>query len=154
MSTIHSGTRRLGLLLCVVLAACFSTSAAAGHRHRPPHYHHYHHHNDWGWNLGLTALWLSPWVWDSYRWDQPRYIAPVAQPVISASPDVITTVPEQVTTRYQVVNVGPQGRSELPANAKVIQQDGRTLYQWQGQLYRFDWSIQQYVPVTSTTASE
>lgn len=160
MSAIHSAKYRIGLLLCVALAASFSLPASAGHRPHPPRYHHYHHnhhYNNWGWNLGLSALWLSPWVWDNYSWQQPRYMAPAGQPLRPASPSVattVTTVPTQVTTGYRVVNVGPQGRSELPANAKVIQQDGRTLYQWQGQLYRFDWNIQQYVPVGDASASE
>lgn len=34
--------------------------------------------------------------------------------------------------------------SSLPSNARVVQQDGRTLYEWQGTLYAFDWNSQTY----------
>lgn len=32
----------------------------------------------------------------------------------------------------------------LPSNARVLQQDGRTLYEWQGSFYVFDWNSQTY----------
>ncbi|QYJ79223.1 hypothetical protein [Shewanella acanthi] len=40
----------------------------------------------------------------------------------------------------------PRGRSvsSLPANAKLVQHEGRTLYEWQGVLYAFDWDSQSY----------
>lgn len=34
--------------------------------------------------------------------------------------------------------------SHLPSNARVVQQDGRTLYEWQGSFYAFDWNSQTY----------
>lgn len=34
--------------------------------------------------------------------------------------------------------------SSLPSNARIVQQDGRTLYEWQGTLYAFDWNSQTY----------
>lgn len=34
--------------------------------------------------------------------------------------------------------------SSLPSNARIVQQDGRTLYEWQGTLYAFDWTSQTY----------
>lgn len=34
--------------------------------------------------------------------------------------------------------------SSLPSNARVVQRDGRTLYEWQGTLYAFDWNSQTY----------
>ena len=34
--------------------------------------------------------------------------------------------------------------SSLPSNARVVQQDGRTLYEWQGTLYAYDWNSQTY----------
>ncbi|MGI2136482.1 hypothetical protein [Shewanella baltica] len=34
--------------------------------------------------------------------------------------------------------------SSLPSNARIVQQDGRTLYEWQGTLYAFDWKSQTY----------
>lgn len=34
--------------------------------------------------------------------------------------------------------------STLPSNARIVQQDGRTLYEWQGTLYAFDWDSQTY----------
>lgn len=34
--------------------------------------------------------------------------------------------------------------SSLPSNARIVQQDGRTLYEWQGTLYAYDWNSQTY----------
>ncbi|MGL6122427.1 MAG: hypothetical protein ACRC1W_05270 [Shewanella sp.] len=34
--------------------------------------------------------------------------------------------------------------SSLPSNARVVQRDGRTLYEWQGTLYAYDWNSQTY----------
>ena len=38
----------------------------------------------------------------------------------------------------------PHSVSSLPSNARVVQQDGRTLYEWQGTLYAYDWNSQTY----------
>ncbi|MEO3738614.1 hypothetical protein [Shewanella baltica] len=38
----------------------------------------------------------------------------------------------------------PYSVSSLPSNARIVQQDGRTLYEWQGTLYAYDWNSQTY----------
>ncbi|MCH1930849.1 hypothetical protein L9G16_11695 [Shewanella sp. A25] len=42
------------------------------------------------------------------------------------------------------VSAIPRSYSSLPSNAKIVQRDGRTLYEWQGVLYAFDWNSQTY----------
>ncbi|WP_445946568.1 hypothetical protein [Shewanella sp.] len=37
-----------------------------------------------------------------------------------------------------------KGLTSLPANARVVQQENGTAYEWQGMLYRFDWGSQTY----------
>ncbi|MFQ6370624.1 hypothetical protein [Shewanella sp. YIC-542] len=147
------------VLLIGILALTLGINGVAHERHHPRHHlqrPYYHHHDHWRWQLGLSALWLSPWVWDSYRWQQPRYALPPAPPVplMPSAPLAVRAPVQQITSGFRMVDVGVQGRSELPANARVIQDNGRLLYEWQGQRYRFDWAIQQYVPLTETPESQ
>jgi hypothetical protein len=57
--------------------------------------------------------------------------APANQP--GASPNEATSRPTPVAS--------------LPSNARVRQQDGRTVYEWQGVTYSYDWQSQRYVPL-------
>ncbi len=39
-----------------------------------------------------------------------------------------------------------QSLASLPSNARVVQRDGKILYEWQGIFYAFDWNTQTYRP--------
>ncbi|MFB2815749.1 hypothetical protein [Shewanella sp. LZH-2] len=59
-----------------------------------------------------------------------------------------STASASTASAEQIANV-PRARaarsvSSLPSNARIVQQDGRTLYEWQGTLYAFDWNSQTY----------
>ena len=53
---------------------------------------------------------------------------------------VVAVPPQQTTTSIQYAS----GLSHLPENAKVIQRDNGTVYEWQGVEYYFDWNTQTY----------
>ncbi|NMH66606.1 hypothetical protein [Shewanella salipaludis] len=106
----------------------------------------------WGWNAGLG--WNSGWGWNAglgwhdawgYPYSGIALSVPLnygmARPEPGAAPRAL---PARVTTRVQQA---PPGLKRLPDNARVIQQDGRTLYEWQGVNYRFDWQTQTYQSV-------
>lgn len=93
-----------------------------------------------GWSNGYGRYWRDPFYNDwrypyDYRYQriaQPKRVEPVA-----IAPPVRTTT----SIAYD------SGLRHLPENAKVIQQDGKMLYEWQGKRYRFDWDKEIYVVV-------
>jgi len=112
--------------------------------------HNYSNYNSgWRWGIGVSTgspywnnhgyYWNRPWYrpyWRNnwgypYRYDRREYKRP--------EPKVIAP-PQRVTTSVQYAS----GLKSLPANARVIQRDGRTVYEWQGVEYVFDWSSETY----------
>ncbi|NRB23148.1 hypothetical protein [Shewanella sp.] len=95
-----------------------------------------------GWNNnGYRPYWRNRWRYpyrynryDSYYYNERRAVTREPTPAKSVS------VPVRVTTSVQYAS----GLKSLPENARVIQRDGRTLYQWQGVEYVFDWNTETY----------
>ena len=102
----------------------------------------------WRWGIGVGTGWnhypyLNRPYWNGryqpygrswnypYRYDRRQYKQP--------EPKVMTP-PQRVTTSVQYAS----GLKSLPENARVIQKDGRTVYEWQGVEYVFDWSSETY----------
>ena len=118
------------------------------HSHRPnrPHRPHYNGYRDpWRWGAGwnnhwgpsIGIGWSSGYRWGNdwrypYRYNQYQDTVYFNQPV-RVEP-VVTAPPVQTTTSVQF----DHGLKTLPDNARVIQQDGKTLYQWQGETYVYD----------------
>ncbi|MFV0595343.1 hypothetical protein [Shewanella sp.] len=127
--------------------------------------------NDWGWNSG--RYWNSPYsgiglsIPMAYD-DEPVAVSPTVRVttsmqyspsegrMVSNMPSNSATVisaastarPSTASATEQTLAV-PRARaarsvSSLPSNARIVQQDGRTLYEWQGTLYAFDWNSQTY----------
>ncbi|WP_394130282.1 hypothetical protein [Shewanella maritima] len=110
-----------------------------------------HWNNRWGssvgisWGNGFYDPWrrYRPWYGpyrhryyrDDYHYRQPR-IEPKVTPVQSAP-----------VTRSTTSLTVDEGLRSLPANARVVQRDGQTYYQWQGNTYRFDWIQNKYLIV-------
>ena len=69
-----------------------------------------------------------------YRYQQPSYRR--AEPKVIAPPERVTTSVSYAT-----------GLTHLPENARVVHKDGRTVYEWQGVEYQFDWSTKTYQKV-------
>lgn len=123
--------------------------------HRPhhpirPHYRGYREPWRWGagwnnyWGPSFGIGWSSGYRWGNdwrypYRYNRYQNDAYSYQPV-RAEP-VSKAPPEQTTTSVQY----DSGLKTLPDNARVIQQDGKVLYQWQGQIYAYDWNLKTYV---------
>lgn len=133
-----------------------------------------HWNNDWGWNTRspyYRQSYLSDSYARDYR-NSPYSSIGLSIPMAYDEQSVAVSAPVRVTTSMQyspgegrmvssmpasassqtVSNnnvVAPQIRqarsvSSLPTNARIVQQDGRTLYDWQGTLYAFDWNSQTY----------
>ncbi len=141
----------------LILTSFFSQAKERGrhHEHRPPHHnnhsnHHRHHHDRWRWGLGISsgfAFGMGFPYWNSYRpyWDSSVYVPyryNASQPVVR-QPKVVQA-PQQVTTHVEVSH----GINSLPANAKVKQKNGRTVYEWQGTEYIYDWQTQSYKAIS------
>lgn len=118
-----------------------------------------------GWNLGYG--WGSRGYWNS-----PYSSIGLSIPMDYEEESVAVSAPVRVTTSMQyapnegrMVSSMPSGAngqtvnatgalapkvprarsvSSLPSNARIVQQDGRTLYEWQGVLYAYDWNSQTY----------
>lgn len=90
--------------------------------------------NDWGWRDPWNNGWRSPYDDNRYN-DYPRREVRVEP--------VVVTPPERTTTSIQY----DRGIKTLPDNARVIQLEGKTLYEWQGVKYAYDWSTESYVKV-------
>ncbi len=147
----------IGLLLSI---SPLSQARELGERHghkpankRPHHSNHHsnryrHHHERWQWGLGFG---MGYPYWNSYRlhWGTSVY-APyrytVPPPIIRQPKEVSTTVqaPQQVTTHVEVSHA----INSLPVNARVKQKNGRTVYEWQGTEYIYDWQTQSYKAIS------
>ncbi|GIU20972.1 MULTISPECIES: hypothetical protein [unclassified Shewanella] len=93
-----------------------------------------------GYNWGVGSRWRYPYGYNNryyspYRYDRQSYKAP--EPKVVRPPERITT-----SVSYST------GLTRLPDNARVIQKDGRTVYEWQGVEYMFDWNTNTYQKVT------
>jgi len=112
--------------------------------------HHYPNYNSgWRWGVGVSTgspywnnhgyYWNRPWYRPYWRnnWGYPYRYA--RREYKRTEPKVIAP-PQRVTTSVQYAS----GLKSLPANARVIQRDGHTIYEWQGVEYVFDWSSETY----------
>ncbi|WP_076412527.1 hypothetical protein [Shewanella sp. UCD-KL12] len=122
--------------------------------------HNYSNYNSgWRWGVGVSTgspywnnhnyYWNRPWYrpyWRNswrypYRYDRYndyRYQR-CSTPKASTPPNTLEA-PKRVTTSVQYAS----GLKSLPANARVMQRDGRTIYEWQGVEYIFDWGSEAY----------
>ncbi len=100
--------------------------------------------NGWshGWNNNWhRSYWRNNWRYpyrynryDSYHYNARRVVKRESIP-----PRTIGA-PQRVTTSVQYAS----GLKSLPENSRVLQRDGRTIYQWQGVEYVFDWITETY----------
>jgi hypothetical protein len=116
----------------------------------------------WSSNVWVQPSWSSSWgvgignpYWDRYRyrpywsnhwnranWNYPyRYNRSIYRDERQTEKPKVITPPQRVTTSIQYAS----GLKSLPENARVIQRDGRTLYEWQGVEYLFDWKTETYL---------
>lgn len=80
--------------------------------------------------------------WNRTNWHYPyRYNRPIYGDERRTEKPKVIAPPQQVTTSIQYAS----GLKSLPENARVIQKDGRTLYEWQGVEYLFDWKTKTYL---------
>ncbi|MCG9728402.1 hypothetical protein L1D44_00825 [Shewanella sp. Isolate13] len=94
-----------------------------------------------GWRPGYNWRWGYPYRYNSryvypYRYDRSEYKQP--KPKVVAPPERVTT-----SVSYST------GLTRLPDNARVIQREGRTVYEWQGIEYVYDWDSKTYQQVPS-----
>lgn len=82
------------------------------------------------WNRHYRPYWNDSWRYP-YRYERRQYVQP--KPKLVAPPEVITT---GVQISHAI--------KTLPANARVKQKNGRTVYEWQGVEYVYDWSTESY----------
>ena len=94
-------------------------------------------------------------------------LTPVEQPlnqavaVPSRSADALESVASDESVAQEVLRVADSGQSysesramlaasvrSLPANARVIQTDSGTEYEWQGQYYHYNWQSDMYEPLS------
>ncbi|QFU24679.1 hypothetical protein FM038_022760 [Shewanella eurypsychrophilus] len=98
-----------------------------------------------GWNHGLNSgyrpYWRNSWRYpyrynrdDNYYYNERRAVKRAPTPPKSIA------APQRVTSSVQYAT----GLKSLPENARVVQRDGRTIYEWQGVEYVFDWSSETY----------
>ncbi|QLE87115.1 hypothetical protein FLM48_19770 [Shewanella sp. Scap07] len=109
----------------------------------------------WRWGIGVgsgSPYWNSHrYYWNRPYWNRPywnnrwrypyRYERRVRDPEPATS--VAITPPQRTTTSVEYSDA----IHSLPANARVIQRDNRTIYEWQGIEYVYDWHQQQYVVI-------
>ncbi|RLV60467.1 hypothetical protein D5018_06650 [Parashewanella curva] len=119
------------------------------------HFHHDHfHHRHWYpypviVRPRVYRPWPRPW-WHRPYWGRSHIhiVVPLAyhptRTVIVHDPVPAPAVQSQtVTSSYATTTA----LTHLPANAKVIQQDGKVVYQWNGVIYRYDFIQHVYTPV-------
>ncbi|MCG9695451.1 hypothetical protein [Shewanella sp. Isolate11] len=130
-----------------------------GDRSAKRHSNHHQGYDRWRWGLGFgaslgtgLALGIGQPYWNIYRpyWGSSvympyRYVRP--KPTYTESSftgtfrtSPLSSSPQQVTTHIEVSHA----IKSLPANARVKQQDGRTVYEWQGVEYIYDWQSDSY----------
>ncbi|WP_350431778.1 hypothetical protein ABIS04_16660 [Shewanella sp. H8] len=95
--------------------------------------------NNWRYGFG--------WGYDNYRLGRYGYYPYQNQlgteyrsRQVELDDTVVVTPPQRTTTSIQYAS----GLHHLPENAKVIQRDNGTVYEWQGVEYYFDWNTQTY----------
>lgn len=135
--------------------------------YRPYHRPYYPWGGRWysGWNLGYGwgsgGYWNSPY--SSIGVSIPRDYE--EEPVALSTPVQVTTSMQYAPNEGRMVSSMPNNAngeaanatsalapkvqrahsvSSLPSNARIVQQDGRTLYEWQDVLYVYDWNSQTY----------
>ncbi|WP_285164044.1 hypothetical protein [Shewanella goraebulensis] len=102
-------------------------------------------HNRWGYN-GWGGRWGNGWRYP-YRYDyydrhyRNQYMNNSAPRSNYVEPVTQIEPPKRTTTSIQYA----KGLTHLPENARVIQRDGQTFYEWDGKEYYFDWSTERYV---------
>ncbi|WP_345879368.1 hypothetical protein [Shewanella algae] len=151
--------------LSLILMSLPLVAAARDNSHAERHYqgdihreddnrrHNHGSRSHWGLYWGVNNPWLSPWrydPWNRWQWDDPWYRDRWHRPYVyrrQPKPEpVVVAPPQRVTTHFETL-ADTGSRASLPANARVIQQGNRTLYQWQGKTYQFDWQSQTYRPL-------
>ncbi|MDX1280144.1 hypothetical protein [Shewanella colwelliana] len=83
------------------------------------------------WNNHYRPYWRNSWRYP-YRYERREYVEEPKPRVIAPS--------QSITTSVQVSH----GIKRLPANARVKQKNGRTVYEWQGIEYVYDWTTERY----------
>jgi hypothetical protein len=117
---------------------------------------------NWSSNIWAQPSWSSSWgvgigdpYWNRYNyrpywnnhwsranWSYPyRYDRRIYREESQTENLKVISPPQRVTTSIQYAS----GLKSLPQNARVIQKDGRTLYEWQGVEYLFDWKTKTYL---------
>ena len=98
-------------------------------------------HNRWGYR-GWGNGWRYPYRYDYYdRYYRDRYMNNTSRnDYVQRDPVKAVEPPKRTTTSIQYA----KGLTQLPANARVIQRDGQTFYEWDGKEYYFDWSTERY----------
>ncbi|KIO35951.1 hypothetical protein DB48_13855 [Shewanella sp. cp20] len=86
-----------------------------------PYWRHGYWRNDWGY---WRDDWRYPYRYQPRKRREPKPIAP----------------PQRVTTSL----AQSDAIHSLPANARVKVKDGRTVYEWQGVEYVYDWNSDSY----------
>ncbi|KPZ72222.1 MULTISPECIES: hypothetical protein [Shewanella] len=100
-------------------------------------------YNRWGYN-GWGGRWGNGWRYP-YRYDyydryyRDRYMNNQSRNNY-VEPVTAVEAPKRTTTSIEYA----KGISKLPDNARVIQRDGHTYYEWDGHEYYFDWSTERY----------
>ncbi|MGI2175508.1 hypothetical protein [Shewanella ulleungensis] len=110
-------------------------------------------HNGWGPTIGMSWPYgVGMRYGDRYDYRQQNEgiypyrnvnVVPTTRYQEVDEPVIVPTriaVPQQTTTVTQV----NKGLRSLPENAKVIQRESGTVYEWQGVEYYFDWNTQTY----------
>lgn len=109
-----------------------------GHDYRAP----------WRWGIGFStgsAYWrpysyrpyYRPYWQQAWRYPYRYERRDVVKPATQSTP---VRPPLQITTGVQT----SAAIKTLPANARVRQHNGATVYEWQGVLYRYDWASDSY----------
>ncbi|GGI93325.1 hypothetical protein [Shewanella gelidii] len=117
-------------------------------KHLSKHYSKNRHwHDPWRWRDPYWRYgWNRHWYggWGSYYWNRPYSGIGISIPLNSVSRERKQPVPSQSTQRTTTHVAIQSGLKRLPANARVKQVNGGTVYEWQGREYKFDWQSQTY----------
>ncbi|BAJ03892.1 hypothetical protein [Shewanella violacea] len=130
-------------------SSSWGTGIGIGIGSRSPYWGNPSWNHSWnhGWNSGWHNTWHRPYWRNSwrypYRYNNPydqEYYRDSRQVKRPPTPPKAISAPVRVTTSVQYAS----GLKSLPENARVMQKDGRTVYEWQGVEYVFDWATQTY----------